>query len=325
MNKYKLAALGGTFDHLHKGHKTLIKNAFKKADEVYIGITNEEMGRINKNFAFSIQNYEERKKQVEEFVEKLGKKDKLRVVKLNDVFGPTLDDKNIDLLVCSPLTKPGMDFINKTRTEKSLKKLPIEICELEKSSDGIHISSTRIRKGEINRDGFIYSGLFYHDINIEDKLKNELKNPQGLLIENDLVHFNTINPLMSKNSLRFAVGDVASWFLIKNNIYCDLYIFDNKTERKKLEKKLEDFLGNEKVIEYENPAGIITKNLYTKIIECILKNKHLKIIGEEDLAVLPAILLSQLESTIIYGQPSEGLVVVKVNETEKEKVRKWLS
>jgi len=323
--KYKLAAMGGTFDRLHKGHKTLIKHAFSQADKVYIGITNDEMGRKRKNCNYCIQSFDERKKQVEEFVSKIEKKDKVKIVKLNNIFGPTLTDKSIDLLVCSPLTKSGADLINQSRVKRNLKELPIEICLLEKSPDGKHISSTRIRKGEIARDGFIYSELFDKDIEIGEKLKNELKKPQGLLVKNDLVHINTVGQLMSRFGLRIAVGDIASWFIVKNNIYCDLLVFDNKTERKELVKKLEDVLDEKKIVEYKNQSGIITKGLYKKIGECLFDYKYLKIVGEEDLAVLPAICFCPLDSTIIYGQPGEGLVVIKVGEKEKERVREWLN
>ena len=36
--------------------------------------------------------------------------------------------------------------------------------------------------------------------------------------------------------------------------------------------------------------------------------------GEEDLLALPAIALAPLTSVILYGQPDEGLVIVKVDE-----------
>ena len=46
--------------------------------------------------------------------------------------------------------------------------------------------------------------------------------------------------------------------------------------------------------------------------------------GEEDLGVLPAILLSPLNTAIFYGQPQKGLVYIKVTETSKQKALKLL-
>jgi hypothetical protein len=46
--------------------------------------------------------------------------------------------------------------------------------------------------------------------------------------------------------------------------------------------------------------------------------------GEEDLAVLPAILLSPLSWVVIYGQPEEGLVYIPITQEIKLKSLKLL-
>ena len=47
--------------------------------------------------------------------------------------------------------------------------------------------------------------------------------------------------------------------------------------------------------------------------------------GEEDLVVLPLILLTPLNTIIYYGQPSEGLVKVIVSESIKDKAYNLVS
>jgi len=47
--------------------------------------------------------------------------------------------------------------------------------------------------------------------------------------------------------------------------------------------------------------------------------------GQEDLAVLPAILLAPMGSFVIYGQPGQGFVVVEVLEKTKLKTLLLLS
>jgi len=42
MSKFSLVAMGGTFDIIHKGHLTLLSNAFDISDKVIIGITSDE-------------------------------------------------------------------------------------------------------------------------------------------------------------------------------------------------------------------------------------------------------------------------------------------
>ena len=46
--------------------------------------------------------------------------------------------------------------------------------------------------------------------------------------------------------------------------------------------------------------------------------------GEEDLFTLPAILYAPVGTSVLYGQPDEGLVVVSVNNSLKTKVRNIL-
>ena len=43
--------------------------------------------------------------------------------------------------------------------------------------------------------------------------------------------------------------------------------------------------------------------------------------GEEDLLVLPVVLFAPEKSVVIYGQPNEGLVIVKVNEEIRNKAK----
>ena len=42
MSKFSLIAMGGTFDIIHRGHLTLLTNAFEISDKVIIGLTSDE-------------------------------------------------------------------------------------------------------------------------------------------------------------------------------------------------------------------------------------------------------------------------------------------
>jgi len=43
--------------------------------------------------------------------------------------------------------------------------------------------------------------------------------------------------------------------------------------------------------------------------------------GEEDLLVIPTVLFSPEDAVILYGQPNEGLVIVKVNQEIRNKAK----
>lgn len=45
MTKFKLVALGGTFDIIHRGHLELLRNGFSISSRVIIGLTSDELAR----------------------------------------------------------------------------------------------------------------------------------------------------------------------------------------------------------------------------------------------------------------------------------------
>ena len=62
-------------------------------------------------------------------------------------------------------------------------------------------------------------------------------------------------------------------------------------------------------------------------MECSKDVEHpLKIYveGEEDLATLPAVLLSPTGSMVAYGQPGEGVVLVEVDESKKKEFEEYV-
>lgn len=59
--------MGGTFDHLHEGHKSLIKTALSISNNIVIGLTTEKLLK-NKKAASKLENYETRKRNLEDFI-----------------------------------------------------------------------------------------------------------------------------------------------------------------------------------------------------------------------------------------------------------------
>ena len=145
----KKVILGGTFDILHKGHEALLKRAIKLGGKLEVGLSSDEFAQKRKGKIF--HNFEERKKNLEKFLlEKFGKRAK--IVKIEDIFGPTLKE-DFDYLVVSEETFKNALKINKER--KKLGKRLIEIVKIEMvlAEDGKPISCTRIRNGEIDKQG----------------------------------------------------------------------------------------------------------------------------------------------------------------------------
>ena len=152
MKKYKCVAIGGTFDRLHKGHKFLLIKAFELGEKVIIGLTSDSFCRERKP-SMELQNYNERKKQLLDFINSIDKHLNFEIVPLDDKYGPALTDENIDAIIVTSETKPTALEINRKRVENGLKPLEIHVEKFILADDGSPISSTRIRRGEITSDG----------------------------------------------------------------------------------------------------------------------------------------------------------------------------
>ncbi len=150
-NKEKVV-IGGTFDLFHKGHKELVKKGFELGD-VVIGLTSDRMARETKNR--QVESFESRKKNIEEYAdEEFGKK--IEVREIEDKFGFAVQEE-LDFIVVSTETETNAALISEER--KRVGKNPLKIVKigLILAEDGKPISSTRIRNGEIDKEGKICS------------------------------------------------------------------------------------------------------------------------------------------------------------------------
>ncbi len=303
---YRVVAVAGTFDHLHQGHEKLLQTAKKSGQKLVVGLCQESMLK-NKPYSQSIESYETRRLALAKF-----KPD--QIIPLNDIYGPALTSTKIDAIVCSPLTRPNVEDINRLRKSNDLKPLAIIEVALVKGSDGEILSSTRIRQGLVNRKGFYYPQLFNRDLTLPDNLRSQLQKP-----------FDRLVPKIGRSKFGIvAVGDIAALSFVEQNIPLKLAVVDLHSQRQKAFSKLTE-LGLQPGLTAKNPAGMITKNLAEQLFKALNeKQPTLLVEGEEDLAVLPTILFVPLNTVVFYGQHNEGLVKIKVNEAAKTKARHFI-
>jgi pantetheine-phosphate adenylyltransferase len=157
MKKFRKVAVGGTFDEFHRGHKVLLMKAFEIGEYVLVGLCTDEFAKkMSKPHATA--SYEKRLKELKAFLKALGQSDTTEIVRLNDPYGNTVTDRCIDALVVSEETERTAIKINQKRSEARLPQLTIVTIKMVPADNYMPISTTRIREGEIDREGHLLKG-----------------------------------------------------------------------------------------------------------------------------------------------------------------------
>ncbi len=151
-NKFETVAVGGTFDLFHKGHRALLRKAFKVGNRVLIGLCSDDFVKKMRK-PHGIASYAERLEELEKLLKKRGVLERAEISPLDDEYGLTLSDTRIDAIVVSPETEPRAHKINEKRKSLGMAPLPIVVVKMVLSEDLYPISSTRIWFEEIDREG----------------------------------------------------------------------------------------------------------------------------------------------------------------------------
>jgi len=127
---YPVVALGGTFDHLHAGHKILLSMAAWIADEkLIVGVTDDAL-LTKKDNRDVLESLPERIRNVRLFLEIVKPGLVCDIVPIHDVYGPTATDTNIQALVVSKETASGGKAVDKCREEKGLPPLKTFVIDV---------------------------------------------------------------------------------------------------------------------------------------------------------------------------------------------------
>jgi uncharacterized protein (UPF0218 family) len=148
------------------------------------------------------------------------------------------------------------------------------------------------------------------------KLRKELKSPLGVLIPGTFEETaEALKELAAKEKpVRIiSVGDVVSKNLMKGSLCPHVLVVDHKVMRKPTEP-LE--VTADRTLHVKNPPGVLTEESWRVMKEALRLNGVTQVVveGEEDLLTLVAVLCAPKGSLVVYGQPDEGVVAVKVTE-----------
>lgn len=319
---FKHALLGGTFDHLHKGHKHFIDTALSDSSHLTIGITTGDMYR-EKPFAEQIESYEVRRDAVQSYLAEKQRIDST-IIPIHDMYANTLEESGLDALFVIASGLPNAQLINEKRLEKGFPKMHVITVDEIPAADGTPLSSRRIRKGEIDRSGNVFLDLFQKTLRMPEKLRSALKQPFGEVVKN-------VHAFSSKGDFSVTVGDIVTYAFRSEHIYPEISIIDFRTNRESLtDAKLLAVLPRSEH-RVANAAGTITpeavQSYHAALGEYFDKGEKsiIAIDGEEDLLALPAILLSPLNGVVFYGISGVGMIAVRTSEEKKQEMRRLLA
>ena len=158
------------------------------------------------------------------------------------------------------------------------------------------------------------------------ELCKELKKPLGLLVRGSFDETaSRLRDILEKEKPPFiiSVGDTVSRNLERNRIFPRISIIDNIVMR----RSAQPFPHTaEKTIYAKNPQATITDEAIGAIQGSLKVSKRTRIVvdGEEDLLTLIAVAYAPENTLVVYGQPHEGIVVVKATETKKAEIARIL-
>lgn len=158
---------------------------------------------------------------------------------------------------------------------------------------------------------------------ISEQLREELKKPFGKVCSTHKM----LQEARTAQGLLISVGDRCTYDLLQGGAHPHICIFDFRCMREPIGARMQTFLEQKRQAAHavKNPAGEITSELRHAIKECLSKEQGTILIeGEDDLASLAVMAYAPIGTLLIYGQPSCGAVVVKIDEKTRQKALSML-
>ncbi|XP_058800308.1 bifunctional coenzyme A synthase-like [Phymastichus coffea] len=214
---YKNVVLGGTFDRLHNGHKIFLSEAILRCtDSLTVGVTDINM--IKKKMLWElIESCSQRIASLKDFTEDVDPSLKYNLVPIIDMYGPTKDDPNFEMIVVSEETKKGGEMINEKRKENHLNSLDIYVVKLvedanhteheetkiSSSNNRIRLLGTRLKTPNLDGKAILpyIIGLTGGIASGKSSVANKLQNLGAGLINCDLLAHSLYAPGMKCNTL----------------------------------------------------------------------------------------------------------------------------
>jgi uncharacterized protein (UPF0218 family) len=156
---------------------------------------------------------------------------------------------------------------------------------------------------------------------LSPRLREELKKPFGRL-------FPDARQALQGAGRVVCVGDVACAEALRAGAKPWVMVFDKRVERRPADAAVRAVIENEKVetVCARNEAGTISEEAMHAIAGALSTptRKAVEVEGEEDLLVIPCVRYAPDGTSVAYGQPGKGIVIVEVSRDSKRRVEAFL-
>ena len=159
---------------------------------------------------------------------------------------------------------------------------------------------------------------------LPNSLREQMKIPLGVLLPESKADKENIQKHLSNDSYVITVGDRTTEKMINVGIIPSLQIIDGIEKREKRDSiKLENTVE----LTVDNPAAEITPQSIAMIKKAFTLQSPVRIFvnGEEVLLVLPVCIHAPENAVVLYGQPNQGLVIVRITPEIRNKVQGLLN
>ncbi len=317
---HKHVVVGGTFDKLHTGHQHFLTHAFTQGARVTIGLTSARYVRRYKK-GKGIAPYSKRYQVLTSWLRREGYAARTTVVPLDDPHGSAVLPDGFDAIVVTEDNYLVAHQINLKREAIGLPALVVIRVALVAAQDRTPISSTRIRRGEIDREGRLL---------MPDSLKPDLQKSLGTVLTGAQIPQSV---LIYRDNVIVTVGDVTTQTVFACGVQPSLAIIDLLVERKPYQPfESYKFPKRYAIRRLTSGPGYISKRAIREIAawsKSVKKRTVLVIAGEEDLLTIPALIEAPIGAVLYYGQPrvagKEGMVEVVVTQKKKDAAKELLS
>jgi hypothetical protein len=155
-------------------------------------------------------------------------------------------------------------------------------------------------------------------------MRPKLAKPLGKLFDAGEVARSSFAKEVGASPVVVSVGDRVTETLGRMGRVPDVQIVDAKENRV---KRRPPDVPYSRSIRVRNPPGTITGDAIEAIRKAFSGKKPCRVLveGEEDLLVIPAVILAPTSATVLYGQPGVGIVAVRVTAAAKARNRALLA